>query len=206
VLLLALSLLFALRKRQESHRLAIQALSDELTRLPNRRALLALAEEALQRARRRGTPLALLMVDADHFKRINDEHGHATGDEVLRALAQRLSGSLRGGDRVGRLGGEEFVVLLPQADADLAQAIAERMRAAVAQAPLPTAAGPLAVTVSIGLAQLGPQAASVGALLAAADAALYQAKSAGRNRVAVAAVPSDAAAPAPAAQAATSAG
>ena len=184
--LLLLALAYALSKFRMARRLQSLASTDELTGLPNRRSLLAFGAELVRRAQRHGFPLSLLMIDVDHFKRVNDSHGHAVGDDVLRQLATALPGALRGRDRLGRFGGEEFMVLLPQASlADAAQ-IAERMRNAVASTPLVVAAGTLHLTVSIGVSELLPGSDSVAALLERADAALYRAKEGGRNAVALA--------------------
>jgi diguanylate cyclase (GGDEF)-like protein len=157
-----------------------------LTGLPNRRALIAYAEHRVCQAQRGGGTLSVLMIDVDHFKRINDTHGHAIGDEVLRHMAQVLPTGLRGRDRLGRLGGEEFLVVLPGAGMEQAARVAARMRAAIAATPLIGAAGQLHFTVSIGVAELGLPQESVAGLLARADAALYQAKGNGRNAVALA--------------------
>ena len=183
VLLLAVLGVVAVRKVRQARRLHNLASTDELTGLANRRALTAAAETALAQSRRDGSPLAMLMVDVDHFKQINDTHGHAFGDEVLRHLARVLAAGLREQDRLGRLGGEEFLAVLPAASLADARRVAERMRAAVAAAPMPGPDGPVAVTVSIGVA--GGEETSAAALIARADAALYQAKHAGRNTVAV---------------------
>ncbi|MEN9627435.1 MAG: hypothetical protein RJA10_662 [Pseudomonadota bacterium] len=183
MLLLAVLGTVAVRKVRQARRLHDLASTDELTGLANRRALTATAENALARSRRDRTPLAMLMVDVDHFKQINDTHGHAIGDEMLRHLARVLAASLREQDTLGRLGGEEFLAVLPSASLADARRVAERMCAAAAASPLPGPHGPVAVTVSIGVA--GGDEVSAAALIARADAALYQAKHAGRNTVAV---------------------
>lgn len=143
------------------------------------------AEREVARAVRGGQPLAVLLVDIDHFKRVNDTVGHLAGDQALAAVAEALRESVRPRDLVGRFGGEEFAVLLPEVPAEPAERTAERMREQVEKLRCPVAErrAPVAVTVSIGLAQLGPAAADLTTLLAAADAALYQAKADGRNRV-----------------------
>lgn len=165
-----------------------QALTDTLTRLPNRRAFNAEAEHALARARRQGRPITLGIADIDHFKHVNDKYGHPAGDEVLCALASILREAARGTDVVARIGGEEFGLIFPDADANQARLVAERIRAAVEQARMPVPGGPeLQVTVSIGLSGMAPEA-PIDAALARADAALYQAKNSGRNRVATAPV------------------
>jgi len=186
VALLLISLGYALRKFRQARRLQLLASTDELTGLPNRRALIAYAEQRVRRAQRSEGSLSVLMIDVDRFKRINDTHGHAIGDEVLRHIAQVLPTGLRGRDRLGRLGGEEFLVVLPGAGLDQAAQVADRMRAAIAATPLIGAAGKLHFTVSIGVAELGLPQESATALLARADAALYRAKGNGRNAVALA--------------------
>jgi diguanylate cyclase (GGDEF)-like protein len=183
VALLGVAVGFAVRKRREARHLGTLAMGDELTGLPNRRALLERLETELQQARRLARPLSVLMVDADHFKAINDSHGHAAGDQVLRHLAVLLAKGLRTHDWVGRLGGEEFLAVLPDASLEHTRAIAERMRETIATAPCDTPQGLLAVTVSIGAAAHRGDAEPSAALLQRADAALYEAKTHGRNRV-----------------------
>jgi len=156
---------------------------DHLTGAPSRRAFHAFAERAHARAQRHGEGLALLLVDVDHFKRINDAHGHAVGDEVLRELVRQAQEVIRKIDYCARLGGEEFAVLLPETGPDTARTVAERLRTALDRSlqRAPSAA-PVAYTVSIGVAMLEP-GETFDALAARADAALYAAKSAGRNTV-----------------------
>jgi two-component system cell cycle response regulator len=157
--------------------------TDPLTGLGNRRRLEARTEELAQR---RGTrvPVGVLMIDADHFKRVNDREGHAVGDVVLRIIAGRLGGAVGGDDTVVRWGGEEFIVLTPNATRSHVERLGERLRAAVADAPFAiTHTLSLTVTVSVGCAIGAIE--DVAALLQAADDALYDAKSNGRNRVAV---------------------
>ena len=137
----------------------------------------------LARAQRTGSPLALLLVDVDHFKRVNDSHGHLIGDEVLRALATELRQQVRESDVVGRFGGEEFTVLLPRTDGAGAYGIAERLRANAASLSVAAADARINVTVSIGVAVLGQHGNDLFELLAAADVALYRAKDAGRDQV-----------------------
>nr|WP_246337662.1 GGDEF domain-containing protein [Azospirillum oleiclasticum] len=159
---------------------------DELTGLLNRRAFLHAAEGAAERARHGGDQLALVLLDLDHFKRINDEHGHLTGDRALRLAADTVTAALRTADAVGRYGGEEFCLLLPGADARTAETIAERIRCSIAAVRIDTSGGPLHLTASFGVAALGPDVSTVHELLVQADAALYAAKEQGRDRVVVA--------------------
>jgi diguanylate cyclase (GGDEF)-like protein len=156
---------------------------DSLTGASNRAYMEELAERELALARRHGRPLAVAMIDIDFFKRVNDTHGHATGDEVIRRLCACCTEHLREIDHFGRIGGEEFACILPETDALAALQCAERLRLALAALTIDTPQGPLHFTVSIGLAQFGPAHADWAHLLAAADGALYQAKDAGRNRV-----------------------
>lgn len=166
--------------RDVMHSLAIQ---DQLTGLLNVRELYRRLELELARAGRHGHPLAVLMVDADFFKSINDRFGHPAGDLVLRELAYRLRGSLRPSDVAARYGGEEFVVMLPETDATGAMAMCERLRAQVAETPFEISAdNRQMLTVSIGIAVYPRDAGAADALIAAADKALYAAKHQGRNR------------------------
>ncbi len=158
---------------------------DGLTGLYNRRHFLDLCERELQRARRYRLEVGLLMLDADRFKDINDTHGHDVGDDVLRLLARLCRTVLREVDIIGRLGGEEFAVLLPQTDLPAARDVAERLRKAIAETALPLGDGRmLRFTVSIGACVFAAQHITVRDLLKAADQALYAAKHNGRNQVA----------------------
>jgi len=165
------------------------AVRDHLTGIGNRRAFFDAAETEIQRWRRLPRPLSLVLIDADHFKNINDTHGHAVGDAVLRHVARLLTATSREVDVVARIGGEEFAMLLPSADLTSALRVAERMRAALEAEPAQTDAGPVRCTVSIGIATMDAATVSVEALLKRADDALYQAKHGGRNRVCGAAQP-----------------
>ena len=162
------------------HRLATH---DELTGLLNRRELDRVLSQEAERAVRFGQPLGLLMADIDHFKSVNDRHGHPAGDAVLREVARRLRAELRSVDFPGRFGGEEFAVVVVQADGESAAVLAERIRAAVMAAPVSIGEEELSVTISIGVAALPPNGCTGPELLAAADQALYAAKRGGRNRV-----------------------
>jgi len=163
------------------------ALRDALTNLLNRRAIEQRAVAGLAHSRRRTLPYSLALIDVDHFKRINDTYGHATGDRVIVAVAQALSGVVRVSDDVARWGGEEFLVLLPDSDGQAALAAAERMRAAVERVPLVDDDGrTIHATISVGVASTATAELpnQFEELTRLADAALYAAKQAGRNRVA----------------------
>jgi len=163
--------------------LALASRRDPLTGLPNRRAFEEdLAREAA-RAARTGASLSVVMLDVDRFKAVNDGHGHAAGDSVLRAVAARAAAAIRAGDLLARVGGEEFAILLPGADLARAAEAAERVRATLAERPVEAGGTALAVTASLGCAALASGEAPE-ALVARADARLYAAKGAGRNRVA----------------------
>jgi len=164
-----------------------RALRDGLTGAYNRAFLGEYFTKAIASARRRGAPLAILMVDLDHFKRINDEHGHVAGDAAIVALARCLSTQTRASDAVVRYGGEEFCVLLIDTGAEHAQATAERIRAAIERTSVGDL-GPI-LRASVGVAVFPDHGDDEQALIAAADAALYRAKSAGRNRVELARAP-----------------
>lgn len=166
--------------------LAYCAHHDSLTGVLARGHLTALANHDLALARRYGRPLAIAMLDIDYFKRVNDTYGHPAGDALLCAVSRVCSAQLRASDYLGRVGGEEFVSVMPETGVAEALACAERMRRAVAGIRLETPTGTVACTISIGVAALGPDKADFGALLGAADAALYQAKSNGRDRVVLA--------------------
>ena len=166
-----------------ARRMEENAHQDALTGLMNRRGLEPQLEAALTRAQTLGTGLCLAVLDLDHFKQVNDRHSHQVGDEVLRAAAGLFLAGCRNSDGVGRYGGEEFVILLPDIALEAATKLLERLRCRVQDHPWDQLHAGLAVTVSIGVAQLSVDTASVAALVAAADACMYAAKRAGRNRV-----------------------
>ncbi|TIC86032.1 GGDEF domain-containing protein [Crenobacter intestini] len=170
--------------------LAEQAVRDGLTGVFNRRYLDGFLPGALALARREGGVLSVLLIDADHFKKINDGYGHASGDRVLKAIGAELSAMFRDSDMVCRYGGEEFVVVLHDADAPSAELRAGRLRRQLAALALAAEDGrPLRFTVSVGVAAFPLHGTNAQALLNAADAALYRAKADGRDRVCVAALP-----------------
>lgn len=160
-----------------------RATRDPLTGLLNRRSFTELAVRSLQKAKRESMPMSAIMVDIDKFKSINDTFGHQVGDEVLVAVAGRIDKSLSDTELVARHGGEEFAVLSPSLDIAKATFVAERLRAIVADVPVSTTAGPVPVTISVGVAELGPGVDSIPSLLNTADQRLLAAKQNGRNRV-----------------------
>jgi diguanylate cyclase (GGDEF)-like protein len=156
---------------------------DSLTGLLNRRAALDWLQIEWQRWRRQGEPLHLLMLDLDHFKRVNDQHGHAAGDAALVRVAEVLRATVRGTDLAARIGGEELMVALPGTSAEAAALVAERLRVGIAGQVLWSASGAVDLSVSIGVAAAVWDDASLSQWMERADAALYRAKQAGRNRV-----------------------
>jgi len=160
-----------------------QALVDAMTGLPNRRAFDDALLRAVEGAARSGGAVGLLLVDVDHFKRINDTHGHAAGDEVLRQVATLIREEPRRVDLCARLGGEEFAIILAGASPEAAREFAERLRRKIAAAAIVFEGKAIAVTVSIGVAAMMPSDESADVALLRADAALYKAKDGGRNLV-----------------------
>lgn len=169
------------RKRAEA-RLQELAKTDPLTGLANRRSFVEMVGEEIARCRRHDLPGAMLLLDIDHFKRVNDTYGHEAGDEVIRAVASSLRRLLRDEDVVGRYGGEEFAVFLPNAASSTAFRIADRVRIALAEEPIPIADGSITITVSVGLAAAIADELDERRLVREADQALYAAKRGGRNR------------------------
>ena len=182
VLLVGLGVL-VVRQLARVNRLRTLAATDPLTGVANRRSIEQLGEQALARAREFGEPMAALVLDIDHFKQVNDRHGHPTGDKVLARIAATLRGCLRQFDLLGRTGGEEFLVLLPATGAERAARIGGRLRDAIAAMDCSDLAEGLRCTVSIGMATLRDDGDSLHDLVERADAALYRAKHNGRNRV-----------------------
>lgn len=165
-----------------------RAHTDELTGLPNRRAVMRRLEEEIERSRRYQRPLSLVILDLDHFKHVNDNHGHSTGDQVLIATADAMDGVIRDLDMVGRMGGEEFAVILPETDLAGGHTMADRMRLEIGrrthEAP---GGGSFRVTASLGVATMEPgSSATLKEFIQSADEALYKAKGMGRNRVSLA--------------------
>jgi len=162
----------------------IRATHDPLTGLWNRAAILDAIEREMARCEREGAPLGLLMGDVDRFKEVNDRHGHLAGDTVLKEITARILGSLRPYDSAGRYGGEEFIVVLPGCDREKSRSLAERLRISIAERPVGLDVGIVSCTMSFGVASWeAGEKPGVDALLRDADAALYSAKRAGRNRV-----------------------
>ncbi len=155
---------------------------DELSGVANRRYFFEMAGRSFRDARQAGTPLSAMMLDIDHFKDVNDRYGHASGDDVIRVVAQRVAKVIGSGDTVGRYGGEEFALVV-QAPLEQAHALAERLRQAISEAPISTASGPIEVTASVGVAEMDGRDLDLGRLLQRTDAALYEAKRAGRDQV-----------------------
>jgi diguanylate cyclase (GGDEF)-like protein len=176
----AMAILFW-RQVVNTRRMRAMAMTDELTRLPNRRHILAAAEIAFDAAKRDGRAAAVIVLDIDRFKRINDTLGHASGDAVLRSVAHTCRAELRATDQIGRIGGEEFLVVLHSATEDQARDIAERLRAAVERLDVSSLAPDLRITISLGVHVATDYDSS--AAIAAADSMLYRAKESGRNRV-----------------------
>jgi diguanylate cyclase (GGDEF)-like protein len=182
--LLALALSHQFRALQEAKLSAEQlAHLDPLTGLNNRRSFYEKTEPIWSTAHRKERDAAIISIDIDLFKQINDSHGHEHGDETLTAVAAALSRSIRQGDVLARWGGEEFIVFMPEANLQEAVALAERLRAAVAQIRVPHAQGETAITASFGVAQKDADHATLDALISAADGYLYQSKQKGRDRV-----------------------
>ncbi len=161
------------------------ALTDALTGLQNRRSLFELGRIEFSRAQRMKRPFSCMMMDIDHFKRINDQYGHQVGDEVLQEFGRRCKTYIREIDLAGRYGGEEFMILLPETDRNTGLIVAERFRKLMAENPIQASCGPLNITVSIGVAMKDDQTIDLNTLVARADQALYIAKHKGRNRVSI---------------------
>ncbi|WP_236808783.1 GGDEF domain-containing protein [Amycolatopsis albispora] len=183
VLVLIMGVTLVLHRSTLVQQFREQAGADGKTGLLNAAKWTEVATGELARGRRRGLPSSVLMVDLDHFKAINDRHGHLTGDQVLRAVAAALRAEVRAADVLGRFGGEEFAILLPGTNRFDAVTIAERIRRRVGQVLVPVPGGEIGITASIGVAAQPRDGHTLESLLAAADRALYVAKDAGRDRV-----------------------
>jgi diguanylate cyclase (GGDEF)-like protein len=167
--------------------LRYEAMHDGLTGLLNRRAVLEQLDKELLRSARRGAPVAVLMGDLDHFKNVNDTYGHASGDAVLKEAARRIKACVRAYDSIGRLGGEEFLAVLPECSSAVAYTIAERLGNVLRQTAINTPTGAVPVTISLGVSSTDIQAGSrAEELVRAADVALYRAKHQGRARACLA--------------------
>lgn len=180
---LAASAAIAINNAQLFAKVQRMATTDELTSLRNRRSFFAMAEHEFERAERYDHPISAIMLDIDHFKKVNDTYGHAVGDDVLRVVAQRTQQQVREFDIAGRYGGEEFAIILPQTELCAATQVAKRLRQSVAEHPIKIKDGYVKVTVSLGVAQSSGTKPTLASLLDQADQALFRAKEAGRNRV-----------------------
>lgn len=183
VCIFGFSHVYEISRERAEQRLRQLALTDPLTGLANRARLVEVFDSERARSRRYGSPLTLLMLDIDHFKAVNDRFGHEAGDAALCRVAAHLVERLRANDLACRLGGEEFCVLLAVTDIDNARVIAETLRTRVEAVPCGSKTQPIAITVSIGMSELGRDGDALDSLLAAADRRLYEAKMGGRNRV-----------------------
>jgi diguanylate cyclase (GGDEF)-like protein len=174
-----------LRKRNDEE-LVNLTITDPLTGAANRRGLFGAGLREDERRKRSGGTTSVLMLDLDHFKTVNDTHGHQAGDAILRHIVNLAKAEIRSVDLIGRYGGEEFTVVLPGSTIEVARGIAERIRHSVERTPLVVDGVTIRMTVSIGVASVAPSVDDLASLIAAADAALFDAKAAGRNRVVVA--------------------
>lgn len=168
------------------------AVTDTLTGVYNRRGLFDRGQQEISRSLRSSRPLAAIMLDIDHFKQINDTFSHVVGDEVLRILTKLCQDNLRSLDIIGRYGGEEFAIVLPETDTASAQLVAERLRQCVAETPVFTQNGVVNFTISVGVASMTDGISTMAVLLDRADTAMYQAKETGRNRVCTVSLEDDA--------------
>lgn len=164
-----------------SDNLANLLTKDHLTGAVNRAHFFNLAEKEFARASRYGHSVSIIMLDADHFKHVNDSWGHPMGDEVLKSIVKIAEGVLRPGDTIARFGGEEFAIMLPKSNSLEASVVAERLRSSIEASSVNAAGGEIKITVSIGCASMSESRSTLKQLLVSADAALYRAKSKGRN-------------------------
>jgi diguanylate cyclase (GGDEF)-like protein len=182
IYILTLRLAVDLDKAQ--HQLKTQALTDELTGLSNRRQVMTRLEQEFQRAVRIREPICVVSLDIDHFKKVNDTYGHMFGDIVLKKVAERMQSCLRPYDTVGRVGGEEFLIVAPASPPDEAISLAQRVIASISAEPMEDGNSSITVTASAGVAVISSDDAEADDLLRKADRSLYEAKASGRNRVA----------------------
>jgi eukaryotic-like serine/threonine-protein kinase len=173
----------AIRNAQLHAEVQKQAITDSLLNIYNRRGFYELGHREIERAHRFERPLVAIMMDVDHFKRVNDDYGHTTGDQVLQAIAARLNNNIRKVDILGRYGGDEFSVLLPEIDLFGATNVAGRLRQSISDLPITVGADQITVTISLGVAKLSAEINDLNNLLQRADNAMYAAKQAGRNRI-----------------------
>jgi diguanylate cyclase (GGDEF)-like protein len=181
--LIGLLALFVIRQLRKARSWKRMASLDPLTGVANRRGVEQFTAAAMRQARSRHEPLAVLALDLDRFKQINDNYGHAAGDRVLQHIARACQDALRDNDLLGRIGGEEFLVVLPGSDLHDAAEVAERLRGRIEALTLEDLPTGLRTTISIGVAQMTPRDSGFADLEQRADLALYRAKSSGRNRV-----------------------
>jgi diguanylate cyclase (GGDEF)-like protein/PAS domain S-box-containing protein len=181
--LLASNVAVAIENARLFTKIQSMAITDDLTTLFNRRKFYELAVQEFERSRRYGRPLSVIMLDIDHFKRVNDTYGHSVGDQVLQGLAALAKTSLRQVDILARYGGEEFVVLLPETDIEEAVQTAERLRTEAADATIPTRVGNMSITISLGVVTLDDTCRTLEELLDRSDQAMYASKRTGRNKV-----------------------
>lgn len=175
----------SLERARLFHEVQSLALTDPLTDLQNRRSLFELGRVEFARAKRMNRPFCCMMLDLDYFKQINDNYGHLIGDQVLQEFAKRCKHSVRELDLVGRYGGEELIILLPETDRETSLEVAERLRNSIAAKPVRVSGKEITVTVSIGVATEDENTTELETLIARADQAMYIAKHKGRNRVAI---------------------
>jgi diguanylate cyclase (GGDEF)-like protein len=157
--------------------------TDPLTGLYNRRGLFEVGKREIERFHRYGSPLSVILLDIDHFKRVNDNYSHAIGDQVLMAVVEMCRKKIRAVDTLGRYGGEEFALLLPETDFEAAQLLAQRLCTSIGETPIETPHGNISITVSIGVTFINAETSGLDMLINRADDAMYAAKRAGRNRV-----------------------
>lgn len=181
--LFALLVLLGLRQLYKKRRLHILSLTDELTRLPNRKHILTFLGDQAKVAYEEEQPISIIIFDIDHFKAVNDKYGHDGGDIALKTVANIGNQALRRGDRVGRIGGEEFLVVLPGTEHKSAMEIAERLRRSVEVTEFDKLLSGLQLTISLGVSEWNAGHESIDSLVKRVDKALYEAKNGGRNRV-----------------------